>query len=400
MTIVRLLIIALLSGSTSVWAETQSFFPKNDLWIGEHTKSKSMTEQQFTQIIGEIETLFRPVVAAQGGKLRFLNAWSNGTVNAFANRENGEWQVYMFGGLARHDAVTPDALALIACHELGHHLGGRPTMKNNSDWASVEGQSDYFSTAKCLKKIWKGKANAVAGEDPLARNECAKYWSKAEDQDLCVRIAMAGESAAEMGRQLEGGRGPVASISTPDKNRVTTVFEDHPAYQCRLDTYVRGAFCTESEDNLTVACAQPAQSRPACWYPGGGDTGGDNGGNEEPSGEIAQQPLLNGRTALRSNNPAQPINIQWNVSSFPGAGGVFVEISRPNTRFSNPNDVNPDPQGLTGFAVRGARSGTQIVPARQLPSWGQYFIRVIPLDNTGNKAVGRFSNPSLLQLGN
>lgn len=402
MTIVRLLIVAMLSGSTSVWAHNNDgFFPENNLWIGENQlKFRGMTEQQFTQTLGEIETLFRPIVAAKGGQLKFYNAWSKGTVNAFANRENGEWQVFMFGGLARHDAVTLDALALIACHELGHHLGGSPRIDNNKEWASVEGQSDYFSTAKCLRKLWKGKANKVSNEDPKARSACAKFWSNAADQDLCVRIAMAGESAAEMGRQLEGGSGPVASIDTPDPKRVSTVFEDHPAYQCRLDTYVRGALCTENEDNLASACAQPEQSRPACWFPGGGNTGGgDEPGGEQPSGEIALSPLLNGRNAIRVNNPAQPVSIQWNVSSFPGAGGVFVEVSRPNTTFSNPNDVNPDPQRLLGFAVKGARGGTQIVPARQLPSWGQYLIRVIPLNSTGNQSVGRFSNPSILQLG-
>ena len=30
----------------------------------------------------------------------------------------------MFGGLAGHETITTDAFALVACHELGHHIGG------------------------------------------------------------------------------------------------------------------------------------------------------------------------------------------------------------------------------------------------------------------------------------
>ena len=72
----------------------------------------------------------------------------------------------MFGGLARHKLVTPDGFALVACHEMGHHLGGAP---RRGGWASNEGQSDYYATTKCARRIWAEDNNAAIMQDRISK---------------------------------------------------------------------------------------------------------------------------------------------------------------------------------------------------------------------------------------
>ena len=77
-------------------------------------------------------------------------------MNAFAKQGASTWEVHMYGGLARHQAVTADGFALVVCHELGHHLGGAPQKVDwfgRLRWASNEGQADYWGTAKCFRKL-------------------------------------------------------------------------------------------------------------------------------------------------------------------------------------------------------------------------------------------------------
>ncbi|MCB0385711.1 MAG: S8 family serine peptidase, partial [Bdellovibrionales bacterium] len=76
--------------------------------------------------------------------------------------------------------------------------------------------------------------------------------------------------------------------------------------------------------------------------PGGGD----------PTG-VARAPLLAGQSQLVLSNPQQPVPITFDISEFPDAIGGYIEVSRPNTPFQNPNDVRPDPYALTHATRQG-----------------------------------------------
>ena len=119
----------------------------------------------------------------------------------------------------------------------------------------------------------------------------------------------------------------------------------------------------------------------------------------QPGGQIADAPWLNGRRQIQVMNPNQQIFIQYDVSRFQGAWNAFIEISKPNMPFSNPNGMGPDPNGLMGGTIRGRAGGMNLLPARQLPGFGRYYIRVIPIDGTGRQPVGAFSDPAELLLG-
>jgi hypothetical protein len=185
----------------------------------------------------------------------------------------------MFGGLARHPAITYDGFAAVACHETGHHLGGAPVFSGDDSWASVEGEADYYAMLKCLRRLFEKDDNRkiLAGRklDPLAVSTCKNEERSQQDEELCIRATMAGVSLAQVLASLEGGSVP--RLSTPDPRRVTETYEDHPRAQCRLDTYFQASLCRanfhqdmDRSDYRVGACTDThvytRGLRPRCWF--------------------------------------------------------------------------------------------------------------------------------------
>lgn len=256
------------------------FLPENKLWISTSDKSIStITEDQFNSVIDSVESVYAPIVAQHGAKLEVVRNWTDGTVNAYAEQEGNLWKVQMFGGLARHKTITYDGMALVVCHETGHHLGGAPRYAGD-DWASNEGQADYFATLKCLRRVWLNEDNAAAVRKmdvPAALTAgCEKQWKSEADRALCVRSGMAGLSVGNLFQALEWSMKPV-KFDTPDPKEVTRTNDNHPASQCRLDTYFQGALCEKSfnedvtaDSEVTATChgstGQTVGLRPRCWF--------------------------------------------------------------------------------------------------------------------------------------
>lgn len=122
----------------------------------------------------------------------------------------------MFGGLARHKITNADGFALVVCHETGHHLGGFPRNKNilgQQVWSSNEGQSDYFATMKCFRRVMEKEDNASANAalqiPKLVGDKCAAQHKSKDEIELCKRGAMGGMNLAELLSDL-GGSGDVA----------------------------------------------------------------------------------------------------------------------------------------------------------------------------------------------
>jgi hypothetical protein len=261
---------------------TEGFLPENNLKI--HVDDKrvgGITEKEFNDVIDSVESIYAPIVDQEGGKLIISRGWSDATVNAYAQRSGNQWRVSMFGGLARHSTITPDGFALVVCHEIGHHIGGAPKKVSvwSNPWATNEGQADYFATLKCLRRTFLNDNNAdiIANmEVPQAlTNACNEAWSSAEDRAICVRGGMAGDSVAKLFAALRNGA--QAKFETPDARVVTTTDDNHPATQCRLDTYFQGALCEVNfndnvEQNSEVAgtchgsLGHANGLRPRCWF--------------------------------------------------------------------------------------------------------------------------------------
>lgn len=257
---------------------------ENNLWIPADEKSMTgMSEEVFNDVLDRVESIYAPIVSAEGKTLQVERNWEDGTVNAYAQQRGNTWSIAMFGGLARHATVTPDGFAMVACHELGHHLGGQPRKSGwfgGSSWASNEGQSDYFGAMKCLRKYMELDDNValMANVDvpEFAVQKCEANFTGAEDIAMCKRNAMAGMSLAGLFGALRRLSTPL-KFATPDPRVVSSTDHNHPEPQCRLDTYFAGAICDvdhyadmdPSDVNANVCTRTEGytlETRPLCWY--------------------------------------------------------------------------------------------------------------------------------------
>lgn len=175
-----LLILAVVGFSPRTHRLCSGFLPPNDRRIpvpapsamGEAAGEVSgMTQKQFNEVLDLVQKIYAPEVAAHGGELRIERLWEDATVNASASRAGGLWLLHMYGGLARHPAMTQDGFALVACHEMGHHVGGAPKGGWLMRWASKEGQSDYYANLKCLRRVFTDPASSSSpGPRPRTRS--------------------------------------------------------------------------------------------------------------------------------------------------------------------------------------------------------------------------------------
>jgi len=281
-----LLTLTLVSLTAPVFACTEDgaegIVPENDMFISVDAKrTGGISEEDFNSVIDEAEAVYGPIVAQEGGKLVVDRNWTDGTVNAYAQRMGTEWRVSMFGGLARHETITRDGFALVICHEIGHHIGGAPKKVSywSNSWASNEGQADYFATLKCLRRMWNSDDNsAIIGRMDVPEalmTACQMSWNNSADYAMCVRGGMAGDSVAKLFADLRG-QAP-GKFETPDSRVVSKTDDMHPAHQCRLDTYFQGALCgisfnenVETASEVTGTChATTGHSvglRPLCWF--------------------------------------------------------------------------------------------------------------------------------------
>lgn len=267
------------------------FVPENDLYIGVSEKVNSnLDETTFNKVIDNVLTVYQPIVRQLGGELKVIRKWNDGTVNAYAQRKGKSWMVSMFGGLARHATITKDGFALVVCHEIGHHIGGAPKKGGSGGggwggaggltWASNEGQSDYFATLKCLRKVFRNDNNATIlasmNVPDVVSTTCANQFHNKADALICQRAAMAGQSTANLFAALR--KLPKApDFKTPSSKVVGKTDHNHPKAQCRIDTYYQGAICamddntdvSQTDANIGVCSRKNGDKigvRPLCWY--------------------------------------------------------------------------------------------------------------------------------------
>ena len=255
-------------------SNSTSIFPPNNAWIGLDKANQGIGEADFNNVLSKLTQIYNPIVQAHGYRLVFNALWSDGTVNSDTTTQGGEWIINSYGGLARYQGMTTDAYAAVACHELGHHLGGAPLFEDDSGM-SVEGEADYHVGTKCLHKYFAGEDNvkivSAMKIDPVAETKCNAAYTDANEQALCKRSASAGFILAKVLQQLS--QTPAIAFNTPDRTIVRQTMEDHPEAQCRLDTYFASALCTMSSDTefsdndeKVGACMSGVGARPLCWF--------------------------------------------------------------------------------------------------------------------------------------
>lgn len=264
------------------------FLPDNKLYEEDNIHGfTNVSKEDFYEVLNKLEAYYRPIVNKHGAFLDIYKSWESSTVNAYAQRDDDKWIIKMFGGMARRPEITKDAFLMIGCHEIGHHLGGFPFV---SDWASNEGQSDYFAFHSCAKNMWKEEKeinyefSKIA--QPIAIERCDKHYTSKDERRLCYRASVAGESLANLLSYLAKTENP--SFETPSEVEVDKTIYYHPHPQCRLDTFLAASLCQtnfnvnnipgetgswkDAEiEAIQESCSQLIASdkysaRPRCWF--------------------------------------------------------------------------------------------------------------------------------------
>ncbi len=315
----KLLMISLLFLSNAFSETLCVFAPESNIEIGPEEKT-GVAEDDVKKAVEDVKKVYGPIIEKEfDAKLKIVNNWKSSTANAFAKRtkEGGQnvFHVEYLGGLARHKANNLDAVYAVLCHEIGHHIGGSPRKGGRfgaNSWASNEGQSDYWATLKCLRRVFKDMNNKEimkareelhkSGDmteemkvkspvNKIAKEKCNEKFTKSKEQSLCYRAAMAGYSTARLLKSLGGNVSDkdLPKFETPSSKSVRRTNHNHPAPQCRLDTYFAGAICdvdylvdVDTDDPNIGACSKlngdTIGVRPSCWFnPTNGNSGGGAG---------------------------------------------------------------------------------------------------------------------------
>ncbi len=221
--------------------------PPNQLNIPPNMLLSGISKASFNAALDSVSNHYSKPLKSKGIRLVFKRLWNDGTVNSDTYEMGNTWTINSYGGLARYTGMTQIAFTMVACHELGHHLGGAPRYGNNTEWAAVEGEADYWAS-RCMKEIG---------------------FSDLQIKDASQTLASV---LADLGGQSD------PSPATPSKDVVKKVFEDHPEAQCRLDTYLMGNACdqkgpmSKSDPRVNACFSYPTArtydqgSRPRCWF--------------------------------------------------------------------------------------------------------------------------------------
>lgn len=196
-------------------------------------------------------------------------------------------RIVVRAGVLESRELSADGLALLLCHELGHHYGGYPFMDEAAQLAA-EGSADYFATRVCAPYLFALEPLQLPAADPEAAARCADAGETCP-RLLAAALSLADALAIHFGA-AEGSVPPYAELAgepslasaNEDAFRVArTVGAHYPSVQCRLDTFVHGALCGLEHAATERAPAQAeaaalAQScsvesfepgaRPGCWF--------------------------------------------------------------------------------------------------------------------------------------
>lgn len=275
--------------SSHTLACEHGFFPDNTHYLLGSSQNAMNIQAYSTVVIEKMQKLYEPIFAKNNKQLIIDIQWDEAKVNAYATTDdNNNPLIRVTGGMANHELLTPDGLALILCHEVGHFLGGEPKKlrgrSTKRSWSSAEGQADYYANAVCLKKLFKllpefqhvADAKSIHDSNEKSNNSTqSRYINEINqlcDTPLCHRIALASLNVAKV-YATTGFYERELSLIYPDESTVYQTLYSHPGPQCRLDTLIAALRCENSEeltfklnDPISGACDEPDFRRPRCWY--------------------------------------------------------------------------------------------------------------------------------------
>lgn len=234
------------------------FFNSSYMYPVEAFTTSTVTEEYFYKNFYEVIDIYKKQLKQLHKPIDLKPDWKNPYFSAYTFEQKETLEIGIWGGMARIPGMNNEAIVLIACHELGHLLGGAPFIpikyyKN----ISSEGQSDYFATKQCIKKFFSKNYNTKETpilnkvSTPEAKSICYLKSNAPKEYQICLKTMRAIEGFSHVIAQLHHHQGSMSLSSKDETITSKTINIDYPKNQCRIDTYIAGYFNKE---------------RPKCWY--------------------------------------------------------------------------------------------------------------------------------------
>lgn len=218
----------------------------------ESTLVSRVSEKDYLQLIADFQSAYLPQVIQKTGKpVLILNEWKNPYFSAYSFQRESYFQISLSGGTARAPGATQASLAAIVCHELGHIIGGEPLQTiPGGEWASSEGQADFFAAKICLPNYFHRhpEAQTAGSTDPEIMKTC-------HGNESCESVAKTGFEVVSFFQRYSYHEYVPVRLETHEKPSTELIRNKYPTDQCRLDTFVGGAIC-----QLGLSCRAPT-----CW---------------------------------------------------------------------------------------------------------------------------------------
>ena len=214
----------------------------------------SITERDYLEMIWDFQAQFQTAVYSKTRKaVIFSNDWQSPYFGASALRHDAYFQVSLLAGTVRVPEFNKAMMAAVLCHELGHILGGEPLQTVPlSEWASTEGQSDFYAARDCLPKFFQRHPEMMnlSAVDSKIKKRC-------KGNESCERTAQVGWELINVFQKYSFKTFKPVSLIEHEKPTLELIRNSYPSDQCRVDTYLQGALC-----QLGRSC-----DAPACWAP-------------------------------------------------------------------------------------------------------------------------------------
>jgi len=192
---------------------------KDYFCIDESTNySSEMNVVAFHTIPFEIYSLFKEEIEQLIYPLKLDLQWQSPFFGAGVSFYDQNYRLMVLGGMSRMKEMTLDAYAAVICHEFSHLLGGEPRQTiENAEWASSEGQADFFAASVCLPRYFKFKKIPI--------NEISK------------KIEKAGYEFTNLAMQVESKKTSIARHTIFNKKVNETLINRYPTLQCRYEQF-------------------------------------------------------------------------------------------------------------------------------------------------------------------
>lgn len=250
------------------------------IFAADHTdnpvRAGMISREVYQEAFIKATNAYQELVESQGFTIeaKLANGAFCGTMTnrAYANRQEKRLLIY-YPMVCNDDIqfLSKDQAYLVACHEMGHHLGGLPILYEFPS-LSGEGAADYFATSKCMKNLLSDEDHIkfIKNEpiDPYVAKKCDQFHEKDQEKALCKRVSLAIEkfifqTAYTVDKDYSGKQ---PKFGEQPKER-TPLAEQYPRSQCRMNNLLAGALCPIDFNDPDI-CEQTGKSEAArqkCW---------------------------------------------------------------------------------------------------------------------------------------